>query len=244
MGDALEWTGRTFSSTFKIQSYLLDEFLGRFHGPARRYWYLTDGGHFENTGVYELIRRQLPLIICIDNGADPEYKFQDLGNLVRRARTDFGADIRFLSPEQRTIALNKLTRASGQAAALLKEVEEGVKEGICCIGSDKSCMHQAVSGDDKCHLRIGHIKYGSTEKCGLLLWVKPCISGDEDFDVIEYGKSHPDFPQESTADQFFDEAQWESYRRLGEHSGDKLAELLKKLLPPLSPPVKRTKRGS
>jgi hypothetical protein len=35
----------------------------------------------------------------------------------------------------------------------------------------------------------------------------------------EYGTSHTSFPNESTADQFFDEAQWESYRRLGEHAG-------------------------
>ncbi len=46
--------------------------------------------------------------------------------------------------------------------------------------------------------------------------------GDEPADVLRYHSSHPSFPHESTAEQFFDEAQWESYRRLGQHIAEKL----------------------
>jgi hypothetical protein len=42
------------------------------------------------------------------------------------------------------------------------------------------------------------------------------VLGSESADVLGYHKEHPDFPQQTTADQFFDEAQWESYRRLGD----------------------------
>ncbi|MBI3414495.1 MAG: hypothetical protein HY043_04105 [Verrucomicrobia bacterium] len=82
---------------FPVQSHLLDEFLARFHGPSRLRWYLSDGGHFENTAAYELIRRRVPFIIISDNGQDEDYKFEDLANLTRKARTDFGADIRFFT---------------------------------------------------------------------------------------------------------------------------------------------------
>ena len=43
---------------------------------------------------------------------------------------------------------------------------------------------------------------------------KQTLLGDEPADISHYHKSHPDFPQQTTADQFFDEAQWESYRCL------------------------------
>lgn len=45
------------------------------------------------------------------------------------------------------------------------------------------------------------------------------MCGDEPTDVRSYAASHRAFPQETTLDQFFDEAQWESYRKLGEHIG-------------------------
>ncbi|WP_299694090.1 hypothetical protein [Hydrocarboniphaga sp.] len=65
---------------------------------ARRY--LSDGGHFENTAAYELIRRRLPLIIVADCGADPGYQFDDVANLVRKARINLGAEICFLDESE------------------------------------------------------------------------------------------------------------------------------------------------
>jgi hypothetical protein len=46
--------------------------------------------------------------------------------------------------------------------------------------------------------------------------------GDETFDVLQYRQQHAEFPQEPTGDQYFDEAQWESYRALGEHVSAKV----------------------
>jgi len=45
--------------------------------------------------LYELIRRKLQLIILSDGGADPQFRFDDLGNAIERARVDFGVKIRF-----------------------------------------------------------------------------------------------------------------------------------------------------
>jgi hypothetical protein len=55
-----------------------------------------------------------------------------------------------------------------------------------------------------------------------LLYIKPTLTGDEPADLIEYHKNHAAFPHESTLDQFFDEAQWESYRKLGQHISEKI----------------------
>ena len=73
------------------------------------------------------------------------------------------------------------------------------------------------------HVAVAEVTYPATDDepalVGTLVYVKASLTGDEDADVLEYARSHPAFPHETTADQFFDEAQWESYRRLGYHVG-------------------------
>ncbi len=54
---------------------------------------LSDGGHFDNLGVYELIRRCCRYIVLCDAGQDGRFVFEDLGDLIRRCRTDFGVEI-------------------------------------------------------------------------------------------------------------------------------------------------------
>jgi len=72
--------------------YLLRELLGMASAKSRHV-YLSDGGHFENLGVYELVRRRCRHIIVCDAGCDGSFRFEDLGNAVRKCRTDFGAEI-------------------------------------------------------------------------------------------------------------------------------------------------------
>jgi len=50
---------------------------------------------------------------------------------------------------------------------------------------------------------------------GVILWVKPSVTALDAADVRQYRRAHGDFPQQSTADQWYDESQFESYRRLG-----------------------------
>lgn len=57
--------------------------------------YLSDGGHFENLGLYELVRRRCHTIIAVDAAADPDYEFGDLQNAIRKIRVDLGIPIEF-----------------------------------------------------------------------------------------------------------------------------------------------------
>jgi len=61
----------------------------------RHYVYLSDGGHFENLGLYEMIRRRCRCIVISDAGCDPNYGFEDLGNAVRKIAIDLGVSIKF-----------------------------------------------------------------------------------------------------------------------------------------------------
>lgn len=143
--------------------------------------YLSDGGHFENMGLYELVRRRCRLIIACDCGADPKYTFDDLANAIRKCYTDFGIEI--------DIKVDKLRADRGK-------------------------------GKDTPHFVEGTIHYENVDKNGqpgTLLLLKPTLSGNEPSDVLSYADGHNEFPQQTTADQWFDEDQFESYRKLGYH---------------------------
>lgn len=189
-----------------VQMHLLDEFLARFHGPARRLWYLSDGGHFENTGVYELIRRRLPLILVCDNGADPEYRFSDLAGLVRKARLDFGTEIEFL--DEPALASEDLD------AKLFGSLDQ-----LRLPGNSKDATKPRRA---ERHAAVARVLYPDSKR-GAMIVLKPTVTGDEPADVLEYAARSGAFPQEPTSDQFFDEAQWESYRKLGDVTVARLA---------------------
>ncbi len=57
------------------------------------YVYLSDGGHFENLGLYEMILRRCRLIVVSDAGCDPDCSLEDLGNAIRKIRVDLGVKI-------------------------------------------------------------------------------------------------------------------------------------------------------
>jgi hypothetical protein len=75
-------------------SYFFYELLSKI-GSGNRKLNISDGGHIENLGVYELLRRKCRLIIAVDGGADPNYEFADLENLTMRARNELGIEIAF-----------------------------------------------------------------------------------------------------------------------------------------------------
>lgn len=72
--------------------YLLKELLANTR-DTDEFVYVSDGGHFENLGIYELVRRRCRYIIACDAGCDPNYTFEDLGNAIRKCRIDLGIGI-------------------------------------------------------------------------------------------------------------------------------------------------------
>jgi hypothetical protein len=155
--------------------------------PMSRDVHLSDGGHFENLALYELVRRHCRYIILSDCGADPTVAFDDLGNALRRIREDFGVDVEIdVSP----------------------------------------LRPDPATGHSQQHVAIGSIRYSNTDR-GILIYLKPTLTGDEPSDVCQYRTRNTAFPHESTADQFYDEAQWESYRRLGQHAVERVFDFVK-----------------
>jgi len=73
--------------------FLFREMLGIRLDARRRHIHLSDGGGFENLGIYELVRRRVKSIVVCDAGADPDLTLSDLGRAIERVRADFGAEI-------------------------------------------------------------------------------------------------------------------------------------------------------
>jgi Patatin-like phospholipase len=181
-----------FEAAVPVHAHLLGEWFARFPGTASRHWYLSDGGHYENTGLLELIRRQLPLIIGCDNGQDPERKLGDLSNLVAKARVDLGVEITYLDQAGLDRVLGaKHSPAFGSVEALV----------------DPKAPALAA---------LAELHYPGQAQPGLLVILKPTLGSGLPLDLLAYAESNPEFPQQTTMDQFFDETQWEAYRALGQ----------------------------
>jgi hypothetical protein len=192
---------RALKGLFKTQVFLFYELMGKFHGLHREWQYLSDGGHFENTGLYELLRpgRKVRLIVVCDDGCDPEYKFEDLANLVRLARIDHEVEVEVDDDIVKDAELGKVFAMPKQFADLAagKEVPDG--ENKCAV-----LLNVFAAGDVE----------RTTRLCRIVV-LKPRVIAAAPADVHEYSATHAAFPQEPTMDQFFDQSQWESYRSLG-----------------------------
>lgn len=85
--------------------WLLKELVGSTTSE-KHFVYVSDGGHFENLGLYELVRRRCRYVIVCDAGCDPLFQFEDLGNAIRKIRIDMGIpieiDARTLQPASDT----------------------------------------------------------------------------------------------------------------------------------------------
>jgi hypothetical protein len=78
--------------------WLLRELLGATTDTSK-YLNLSDGGYFENLGIYELVRRGCKLIVGCDASCDPNSDLADLYNAMERCRADFGVEITLADAE-------------------------------------------------------------------------------------------------------------------------------------------------
>src|SRR5690606_26673105 len=71
---------------------LFDELFGKTTRQGK-YVHLSDGGHFENLGIYELVKRRCRYIVACDLAEDRNDASENLANAIRLCRRDFGVRI-------------------------------------------------------------------------------------------------------------------------------------------------------
>ncbi|WP_395015753.1 patatin-like phospholipase family protein [Dongia sp.] len=152
---------------------------------------LSDGGHFENLGLYELVRRKMDLILVSDGGQDGDFTFADLGNAIERVRVDFGVNIRF---DDECYTLEGVLPKPREAKSETWRIKFGLaKRGFA----------------------LASIWYPDRQSCGVLIYVKATMVDGLPSDLYAYKAQNPEYPDQTTLDQFFDEDQFEAYRELG-----------------------------
>lgn len=179
------WMGNPSGKMWRVADpqlgllYLLKDLFGT-SDTSNAFVNLSDGGHFDNMGLYELVRRRCRYIVLGDGEEDHFFTCEGLANAIRRCRVDFGVE----------------------------------------IAIDVTPITNRIGGYSQRHYAVGTIQYSDDAPglpSGYLLYLKTSLTGDEPTDVREYAQYNSAFPHQSTGDQFFNEAQFESYRRLGLH---------------------------
>ena len=177
-------------------SYLVRELLG-FNSVGAKYLYVTDGGHYENLGLVELLRRGCTDIYCLDAsgvGGDGA-EFKTLGDAIALARSELNVEIEF----------------SG---------EEGENPEELSPGKDKDGNETLAKRD----VVTATIKYPPRQKgekgaTGTLAYVRNTMTAGAPWDVRAHHESDPRFPNNPTVDQLYTDQKFEAYRALGAEAG-------------------------
>jgi hypothetical protein len=174
----------------------LHNISGRSLNEEGKYVQLSDGGHFENLAIYELIRRKVKFLWVSDAGQDTKFSFEDLSSAIERVRVDFGVNIRFYDEDFDLTHLLPNSAITDSPASKNFADEYNLARRGYAIGT-------VEYPDDK------------PDDHGVIVYVKSTLTRFLPGDIYGYKARNADFPHQTTLDQFFDEEQFEAYRELG-----------------------------
>jgi len=193
------------STVFSVQAMLLNEWRDHFKGPSAKRWYLSDGGHFDNTGIYELVRRRLPFIIAVDASQDACNELVDVAVLMRQVRLDFGAELEWLD-------LDPTDAADWADLNIPAWIGRLIKNHSLIGGLDQ------IGSKGKCCAVLARIKY-PTAPDGWLLLIKANLAPPLQADVRTYARTTRISPTSRRSTSSSTTANGESYRSLGQSAG-------------------------
>ena len=134
--------------------YLMYELFGTIN-ISDKFVYLSDGGHFENLGVYELVRRRCALIVVSSCGQDGAYVFDDLSNAIRMCSIDFGVTIDIdpaaIKPNDKGVSEQQYAIGRIRYSALNEDLDDGyliyIKPAITARTSVDILQYRSVNTD-------------------------------------------------------------------------------------------------
>lgn len=165
------------------------------HPSTGRLLLCTDGGHYDNLGLVELLRRRCRRIYCIDaSGAGPPLD-DTLAGAITLAREELGVDITL----------------TGAALELVPGGHDLLKPAHSLGALNERLSRSAVT--------IGKITYpdipGHKKADGELVFAQAVLTPDMPYQLLDFPQDDVGFPRDSTADQWFNAAQFDAYQQLG-----------------------------
>ncbi|MGW6362315.1 hypothetical protein ACWFR5_45940 [Streptomyces sp. NPDC055092] len=195
--------------------YLLREIFGRYPMDDRLLL-VTDGGHYENLGLVELLRQGVRTAICIDASGDTPPFATTLAEAIALAHEELGITITLDHPE-------RLIPGSGQPLAppsVLSAINARLSETAVITGTITYPKDLVVEGmeQDRTTKWVG--------RTGQLIVARTTLTGDLPYQLLSYAAAHPVFPHDSTSDQWFNHEQFDAYQTLGRCIGEQVQSLL------------------
>jgi hypothetical protein len=203
--------------TIRGAGYYYRELIG-LNYPDARLVQVTDGGHYENLGLVEALRRRSRLIFCIDGGGDTPPLASGLADAMRLAKYELGVTIDFNYFAK--FALEGLTPGSS----------DGFQNTSAFYGLNSRLAQRTVA--------VGLITYpsaapdlrdGPHERQGLLIFAKAVLCKEFPQWLLTYAASSDVFPHDPTSDQWFNEGQFAAYTQLGRIMGQQVRECVEDL---------------
>ncbi len=193
--------------------YLLCELLG-LNRVNSKYLYVTDGGHYENLGLVELLRRGCTEVYCLDAsgvGADGA-EFESIGEAITLARSELGVEIEFAGEEEK--------EATGEDG----EQGETAPSPADMVPDEKT--HFAKRDVVTAKIKFPTTEEGKAGKVGRLVYVRNAMTETVPWDVRAHHQADPRFPNNSTVDQLYTDQKFEAYRVLGARAAERATKAM------------------
>ncbi|MEM9267753.1 MAG: hypothetical protein AAGA78_02295, partial [Pseudomonadota bacterium] len=179
---------------------------------------LTDGGHFENLGLYELVRRRCAVIVVVDGGEDREASYESFSAALRRVREDFNAKIKFDLDVKRSAKSGAAAyEPSGPQDLVPRKADDEFPSGVD-YASKGYFVASVTYADPEPGMETedgfrAHRTGGP--QTGLLIYLKSAMVRELSLPTKGYSGVNAKFPYDPTTNQFFSPEQFEAYRDLG-----------------------------
>ena len=192
--------------------YLFKEILG-WYDQADRFVFVADGGHWDNLGLVELLRRRCSTIVCLDASGDAVGRFTTLRQSVELASLELPTTVG-------SIEIGSITDL---------------------VGVDGGLPRAAVATFKVNYLPLDDRPGAPVPEPGVILYAKAQLAQDLDVRLRRFAKADPKFPNYSTAHLFLTDDQYENLVELGAAAGKRVAEMLRK--PPADSTSASTEQG-
>jgi len=201
-GDLDNWTIPGLPGKRRL-SYFAREIFG-LHPSTGRMLLCTDGGHYDNLGLVELLRRRCKVIYCIDASGASVPLADALAGAITLAREELGVEISFT---HEAYDLTPGGWSQLKPAASFTNLNSRMSKNQVAIGSITYPGIAAI--------------YQKTH--GQIVFAQAVLTPDVPYQLLDFPQDDTGFPHDSTGDQFFNAGQFDSYQALGHFIGQKAA---------------------
>ncbi|MFJ9771306.1 hypothetical protein ACIRVF_08680 [Kitasatospora sp. NPDC101157] len=195
--------------------YQLRELTGRFPVDDR-FLLTTDGGHYENLGLVELLRHRVRTAVSIDASGDSGYA-GNLAAAITLAREELGIVITLHRPE----------RLIPGSATADRGTDTPPLQGLATQLADRLSARGVVTGDIHYPALDGE---PDSERQGTLIVLQAVLTADMPYELHSYAVANRAFPNDGTSDQWFDHQQFDAYQTLGRYLGEQAGPVIEQAL--------------